>query len=447
MSTQVVHFTVAGADITRIARDTLLSDEPGKAWRILTTGLHGDGIEKAAIEVLSGRSKLIGDSTSGIRIRAETARTRERFEQKLRWIYAGRIRINGKWMRPTAEVTNYGPSDLWNNHGKPVTRVERGRRSGFIGRGWHYCLPAEILVDETIIFEPCGERPMWWPELSSTKEALAEWASVGRTLSERGWEQIYGDRYEDAAVVTNLYEDEDGEDVPKAVLDAEARRLIEIEDGERERDDERRASFLAKLREEILKQANGDLIELAWDDEKVMVPRAPFLHWCFGRRDKLQHLAPPWTPVSPFGLKMMGDDPYHSDWMVGAGLDLVNYHAHPSYNAAIKLMGDLQIQMAGFTCTVLVEGKEAIGRVVHPKLGEEVEKGTIVVLPNLNPKYLKSTINAAAVITEVGGATAHLSQVGRERSLPMVLVKDARRVFPKGVEVIVNTKEGTVEIL
>lgn len=48
-------------------------------------------------------------------------------------------------------------------------------------------------------------------------------------------------------------------------------------------------------------------------------------------------------------------------------------------------------------------------------------------------------MNAAAVITEAGGATAHLAQIGRDRFLPIVLVVGARTKYPAGTTVEVST--------
>lgn len=443
----IAFFSIAGKDLTRIVREVMLSDAPAKAWRILTTGLRGEGIEKVAQDVLSGKKRLTGDSSKGIGVATESPKVRTAYEKQLQFIYAGRLKLADGWVRPVARVTNCGPDDMKNSHNKPVYRLnDRGLKSGFVNREWHYCGPKEVILDEVWIFAPCGERPFWWPENRTPQEAREEATAAGHVFEERGWYQWYGtdEGDEEGEGVSNLLGD--AEDDEEAYEEAQARVEAEIREARYARQDAQREKEIADLRARILAQAAGDLITLSWEDGEAQVPRAPFLHWCFSRRRTLQHLAPAWEPVCPSGLKMPLDDQYHSDWMVGAGLDLYDYHNHPSYNAAIRLMGELQQQMGDRKVTVLVEGAKVYSKVVHPKIGQKVPKGSIVVLPHLSPKYLSVTVDAAAVISEAGGATAHLAQIGRDRRLPMVVVANARQLFPEGFTVSVDTENGIVAI-
>ncbi len=52
---------------------------------------------------------------------------------------------------------------------------------------------------------------------------------------------------------------------------------------------------------------------------QLRVPRGAFEHWSVWRAGG-EHLAAPWSRVSPTGIKQGADDPYHTDWMLGAGL-------------------------------------------------------------------------------------------------------------------------------
>jgi len=218
---------------------------------------------------------------------------------------------------------------------------------------------------------------------------------------------------------------------------------------------------LDDLRAAILKQADGDLLDLSWDAVlnadgavrvpagSIKVPRAPFLRWAFARLKMFEDQMPPWQNISPPGLKMMNDDPNHTDWIIGAGLDPTDrallYYPGPVNDAALKLSSELQDRFdRPKAITVIVDGPWASGTVVHGQANTHVPPGSIVVLPNLHPRYLKATIHAAAIITEAGGATAHLAQVGRDRLLPIVLIEGARQKYPIGISVTVSTATRTV---
>jgi len=223
-----------------------------------------------------------------------------------------------------------------------------------------------------------------------------------------------------------------------------------------ERDQEAlRLKRLGQLREQILKQAGDDLLDLTWPATErtkagsAKVPRAPFLHWAFARMKLFEAQLPPWQTVSPIGLKMMNDDPFHTDWVIGAGLDpddrSLLYYPGPVADAAMKLSHELQDKFdEPSDVHVLVDGPYASGTVYHGRKKKPSPDGAIVVLPNLHPDYLEAIADAAAVITEEGGAVAHLAQVGRERNLPIVRIAGAIERFDAGGEVSVDTATRTV---
>jgi phosphohistidine swiveling domain-containing protein len=519
--TETVHFSIHGEDFTRLARERLLDDNPGSAWRI-ASGLIGDGDGKgeemhAALAILTGDKKLVGKNT--MELVDEDLKVAELHKERVAWLYAGRIRIGDCWYRPVAEVTSFGPKDLRNDRGKPVDSIPRGVRgsgqSGIINRQWHYCMDGEIAPlahthhdDADVIFQPCGELPHWLPVPRDVHEAIKQWRDAGRQLEERGhalWYKDNGDEHDgpgrgyqewlreqqaadelaEAAAIEG--EGDYGEELFDAYVDAQlradgfVRASISIDEERRieelrhKLEEEQRQQQLVELRAKILAQAGDDLIELAWEEEarseadrerdrawgreqtpmpagKAMIPRAPFLHWAFHRLRQFEKAKPPWTPVSPVGMKMMGDSPYHSDWVIAAGFDPSKYkevYDSPMYRAALDLSWQMQDRFSHESGVhILVEGSGwASGKVEHGRPNMECSDGAIVVLPNLHPRYLKATLRAAAVITEEGGETAHLAQVGRERGLMIARVPNAREIYEPGLEVVVNASKRTIEEL
>lgn len=212
---------------------------------------------------------------------------------------------------------------------------------------------------------------------------------------------------------------------------------------------------LAELRATILAQAGNDLLDLTWPASErtpagtAKVPRAPFMHWAFARMKMYESQLPPWQTISPIGLKMQNDDPYHTDWVIGAGLDPedreLTYYPSPVAEAAMQLAHSLQDKFdEPSDVHVLVDGPHVSGTIHHGRKKKPSPAGSIVVLPNLHPDYLEAIDDAAGVITEEGGAVAHLAQVGRERSLPIVRIAGAIGRYNPGDEVMIDTATRTV---
>lgn len=196
---------------------------------------------------------------------------------------------------------------------------------------------------------------------------------------------------------------------------------------------------LERIRKGVMEQCGGVMIDLVDDDGNVVasVPKAPFVCYALNRTT-LAHLMPAWKCVSPSGMKLQGDCRYHSDFYYGGGFDNVNGrypYSGAVHHAAVHTAGIVQREYGNFDCTVLVSGSAVYG-----KVGK-----SIVVLANLHPDHLDAVLAAKAVVTEAGGALAHLSQVAREQSIPIVLVAGAREKFPKGTTLIVDAENGRVE--
>jgi hypothetical protein len=103
-----VHFSVDGEFITDTARNILLSDDPRKAWRLLAQSLVGEGSERAARAILDGTKCLVGINNFQL---VDEYDTTAEYRNQLRYIYAGRIRVDGRWWRPRARIVDVGEDD------------------------------------------------------------------------------------------------------------------------------------------------------------------------------------------------------------------------------------------------------------------------------------------------------------------------------------------------
>lgn len=196
---------------------------------------------------------------------------------------------------------------------------------------------------------------------------------------------------------------------------------------------------IARIHREVQARSGADLIDLHDEQGGVVarVPRAPFLCWAL-RHTALQHLAPPWVPVAGSGMKAQSDDPFHSDWYYGAGLGLDGRcgYGTPVARAAEREMLDLLARLGSFSCAVLVPGEVLSG----------VAGQDIAVVPDLSPDRLVEVAHARAIVTEAGGAGAHLAQIALERGAVVVLVAEACRKFPPGTPLYIDPGHGRVEV-
>jgi phosphohistidine swiveling domain-containing protein len=443
----IAHFSVDGEGITSIARNLCLSGDPSRAYRILSK-IHGPvSPESFVTKVLDGNLKLVGNSADGMRLVRDSAKG---YRKTLKYIYAGRVRIDGSWWRPRAKVIDFGPEDAKLASKKlpvlppvdpdaaPSQTMAEGvetLRQWWRERVGFYAAAGERIIEvgrgrklhgQFIIFEAVGERPFWWDETLTPDDALKEFQQVGRKLHEESYRARFGD------IETRVREEDERE--AERETKREAASAWAAEEAERDLACVQRLSEIVR---QVCKQAGADTFELHLKSgQTVTVPRAPFEQWALGRTS-LKHLAAPWVAVSPSGLKLSLDDPNHTDWILGAGRRLDEAYSGELHDAAVEAMGELQHRLGNFDATVLVEGRDVTGII-----GQE-----IAVLPDLDPSRIEQLTVARAVITETGGALAHLAQVALERNIPMVRVADACKRYLPGMRVTIRPGSGEVEIV
>ena len=91
---------------------------------------------------------------------------------------------------------------------------------------------------------------------------------------------------------------------------------------------------------------------------------------------------------------------------------------------------------------------EGIAKVVHDPSQESLVSGEILVAPFTDPGWTPLFVNAAGLITEVGGLMTHGSVVAREYGIPAVVgVVDATKQIKSGQRVRVHGDVGYIELL
>lgn len=238
---------------------------------------------------------------------------------------------------------------------------------------------------------------------------------------------------------------------PEPVADPqESKRLRRQHQRQREMEeqakkDAARVVALKKLRQDIIKvNGEGDenwirlpihekIAEYEYEKEPARylpVPRAPFLNWVYSRSPANRvapGLVPTWRPLSPMGLKMYGDDPNHTDWVVGAGLDPQEFYKEDAVNAAsYRVRQDILSETLKFDCDVFTGSGWLSGKIQHLKPGETVNSSEYIgVIPTGGMEFdaaLRSAVkHKTAIIMVVGGKLCHAVTVARETGLKLIM--------------------------
>ena len=446
----MVHISLEGPNFVLVARELLLDGNPSKAWRLLAEGLIGEGSDTAARQILMGTHTLSGNNRDGLELEEDP--NSAEYVQKMTSLYAGRVQIRDVWYRPHAIVAGYHIPDggfekfdqersskrvpvsdhnalrtaYYARDGEIVISVEHSEGQWPVKVKVSFGETTSIKRVSNILFAPCGEPPHWWRAPRTVDDAFDAFVAAGGILEERG-SGMYSmdDRFKPAVD-------------PLPPVESEPDVNDELDEVDHPEDIALRAQC-AEWQAQIMAQNGPDMIDLMDEAGKLVasVPRKPFMAYALERTEYADQA--PWTPVCPSGLKLQGDSRAHTDWYVGYGGSLVNGYPYRSELdlAAGRMMFSLQRAFTGSDCAILVDGPPVTGVV-----GQDV-----IVLPNLDPKYLPQVLGARAIITEQGGALAHLAQVALERCIPVVLHPEARSVFAKGMRVTVNAVNGTVRVL
>ena len=91
---------------------------------------------------------------------------------------------------------------------------------------------------------------------------------------------------------------------------------------------------------------------------------------------------------------------------------------------------------------------EGIAKVITDPSGASIEKGEILIAPYTDPGWTPLFVDAAAVVTEIGGALTHGAVVAREYGIPGVVgVRDATKLIQSGQRIRVDGTDGYIMIV
>lgn len=442
---QKLHWTITGEFVTRMARDWVLERRWDDSIRWLKDSLIG--VEYNHImAILEGRAKLVGDSHAGIFLEEENPEDAKEYIDGYMFLYGGIYKRYENHYQPYAVVRDYGPTDIvvdkpWNLRESNLHHKNRAMFYAYHPSTdecflLHYSKVSGP-IEMNILWERVDKPPLWVKTFSEPQEALDAFLKYHQNLTVTGYSATFPGGRGDNFIAPSTW-------LKKRLNKEEQKKLDETEE-------ERYIKEVEELRAEILAKSIECII-LNVDGLEYRVPREPFENWAL-RRTSGHHLAMPWIPVSPPAFKMYGDDPYHTDWVIGAGLPADEiYHKHDAINkAAYQELLRIQIEKLNFKCAVLNGTGKVHGVVVHPVKDQRVDADSIIVIPNASADYYISMLTACengkgAVITETGGALCHLANQARELGARIIQIPEALTRFPVRTKLIVNCDIGEVHI-
>jgi len=469
-------FRIEGEYFTSLMRDMVREGRWRKAYGILMDGLEGIGAG-AVLDVLRGDKKLVGVNDLDLKEDDAAATVTAWLDYQFR----GCFTFHGKIYRPYGYVGGFQQKDY--TLAQQIFRGEDGQMRQ--NRMWRKADSELSEQSQLKSFSPWKEnyetvlhnRPAYYASNRSRdicvmvnldnvnyRPVMCEEVEADVPL----WYVLpskAGDVIRQAharSPLPDLFEgtmEPPAPSLAKAKVSDEAQRAKAAEEDAKSRAAEAaQLARIERMRADIVTFTNADTefgwLALSGYDEPagrqvhLRVPHRAFICAALDRA-KAQHLMPDYAPRCPSGLKLLNDDPYHSDAWIGAGMDVSTAYNRelPEQRLFMDKLYELQRQRLGFSFDVLTRGSEdyVSGEVIHD--AELADETKILVLKSAAAEYAPAALKCKAVIVESGSKLAHLVVVSREESIPVIRTENALERFRPGNQVSINFSAGNVSLL
>lgn len=282
-------------------------------------------------------------------------------------------------------------------------------------------------------------------------DAVSALNEAGEKLKEDGYHQryfpIFGGNSDFMRRYVNL-EDK----LPQKIL-------WKMEDASEKFSELRRNSMIECIKGRVLAlpevQRHG-MVDLIDDDGELVatVPKLPLI--CWGAKYLYLENKPNYKAISPSGLRISYDDPFHSDWVIAGGLGLNEDRKlyRKGNELALEWVRNWQSDSFDMEHHVLSASPNVEGRLFFATEDNagDVQVGDIVVVPRGSVEFQLHMDKACkdgrgAIITEAGSAAVHLAKVCRERRVAILRIPDAKRILIEGLRVRVDSKRGKIDYI
>ncbi len=473
--TAMVH--VEGEWLAKHARTLVMEGKWARALKLLTDCLAGMTYE-TAIAILKGEAELTGWATdeAGLKVGPlpPDGPVAQAMSEGLTRLYGTTFHYQNECWRPYAKVTSWSetdaklaPQDVAENiidEGCSESDTPRGQgaaRSLYYANSARSDLLIIIAVSSTedlaVLCEKTATPPLWFdvPQ-DSPAQAVKSWLDAGFELEERG-ARIKGEGLLSSVLRASAVD---------PVIATACSTQTEVPQGKAER--------IAAIRAQICHQAqHGDgFYRLALTEEDrpyagrayLDVPRNPFLLWALAgfAFEKFGKTRPEWRIVSTTGLTPMFDNPYRTDWLLGAGLSPHELGGRePGSLAAVVRSSALRERQVivrqwtgvGFSILARTEAERFLGVPVVATPYQSVPVGSIALAATAGPEYQVAMRSACVkdrygssglILCASGNQLDNLAVIGRETSSTVLLVEEAVERFRGAKALSIDLEEGKI---
>lgn len=404
-------FVVTGNYLTNYARELVLEKEWANAISFLRESFEDMSLNQIE-EILNGKQHLIGDSNAGIYMEENNDKN---YIEKLKDVYLEDLFFENNKLYGFDQIVNI----------KDIVEI-------------YPVLKKEDIITVIKNTFGCNESVVF--TLDEQNWLLAEPVSKNEipTFFDKNWISETAKKYYQETHKV------DQESIPSY-------KEVKIEDSFEDEENDK-LKELRKEEKELYEQIMNACKErnVEWkefsielDDGKKYTRKVPMeilKAYCSNRYGSAHYY---WKPVSYSGMKMMNDSPFHTDLWLAMGFSLEDdFYDDNSLNCRIFYGITTEYRFAGtdlgtFFKLTNIPMKSFTGNVVNENSKKITDKD-ILVLPNANLKYESIALKAGVVVVETGSALSHLAIVGKQESLPVILMKDATKLLKLHATVSIN---------
>lgn len=457
-----LHFSVEGLFVVNIAREEAVYGSWKNAINMLIDSFHGMNNDHA-IALLKGDKTLTGWD-SDIEMVDETPENRKQLTDDYIFQYKDVLLHQGQYYKPKYWfgqskareeycLDNFGCGALNYENKCGYSGAEKASFYFIDVSQYHYTkhMHSGEFFSYTVVWEKVSRIPPLWFKDETDAEAIMMRRIMNNTFSNiieltddnaTPRALYYVDKYSRQQTIPEIacqklaplaqedVLDKLKEQVKKDALDAKER-----------------AFEIMRLRHEIWEK-NGE----SPDDYVVLcdiykVPRKPLEKWALCR-SKAGHMAEKWQSLSGTGWKMYGDNPDHTDWVIGAGVDPADIYDDKkelndaAYSWAFEF--ERSVTSGDFSVLVPMRASKIESLVQHPKPNDTVDQD-VVVIPDCSTKWIKVAKQVGkrggVIIAKTGGQMSHLVINGEDYGVTILLHPEADTVFPSKCLVEIDPKD------
>lgn len=408
-------FVITGEYIANTARTLVVEGR----WRTAVDMLYKDlpGITMDQVyAILRGDSTLNGDSNEGVDIEPWSGEERDEYNQRCAEMFGHLLYKGDTAYTPEYIIEEFQMCKRWiGSNFEDIAKVEDDRVTG---------IAPELVAG----FWNAGDASLWDFTKIKGRPVLVGWKETTDIMPPWFEKNTDPERSATEGSFRAHYLTE---------INVRPRFVNMIEDWMDTQKELRRREGLVHVQSDIW-AANG-LATVEIMGRKI--PEKPLLAW--GLRNEPN--PPKWKPISKMGEKMSNDNPIHTDWAIGAGIDPYEYYTKfKDFDDAVHsyIFDYIQVQK-GNRMLALVKCRESVvtDRIQVIDHADELVQSNIVVIPDASTRYIKIARQVGKrggiILTQQGSKMSHLVCKGEDYGITIYHHPEANK-FADGSKMTIN---------